>query len=59
MYENIEEERQFANWNLGIGNGSTKSIALDEGDESNWVRIPDEILISNENNKFENLAFTI
>lgn len=57
--ENIEEVRQFANWILGIGDSSTESIAHDEGDESNWVRIPDEILISNENNKCDNLAFTI
>ena len=58
-YEDIEEVRQFENQIQGIVNGSTESFALDEGDESNQVRIPDEILINNENNKIENLAFTI
>ncbi|XP_077252359.1 uncharacterized protein LOC143891704 [Tasmannia lanceolata] len=37
---------KFAQWLLDVGNGTLPSISIDGRDESDWIKVPDDMLIS-------------
>ena len=45
-YNNTNYEyAQFASWVLGIGNGIANSISIPNNEESDWVKIPENLLL--------------
>jgi len=54
-----ERLRHFVEWILSIGNGILEGISLQEGSEANWIQIPSEFLIPNENHGLDNLISKI
>ena len=53
---NVEE---FARWILEVGDGQVQGIAISDDGEPNWIKIPEELLIRNENNSLHNLIASI
>ena len=39
--------REFNNWLLGIGNGCLDMMSKNNGDEINWITIPQNLLVQN------------
>ncbi len=40
MATNSEEQREFVEWVLNVGDGSLPTIAREEGIDPNWIKIP-------------------
>ena len=60
MHSNLSHEehewlRGFAKWTLNVGNNSVQGYSLLGVSEPDWIEIPDEFLINNDNNGLKNL----
>jgi len=53
--DEYERLRQFADWILSVGNGTLPGISLQQGSEANWIQIPSEFLIRNDDHGLDNL----
>ena len=51
--------KEFARWILEVGNGQVQGIAISDDGDPNWIKIPEEFLIRNENNGLRNLIASI
>ena len=47
--------RSFAEWTLNVGNGRVQGYSFLGGSELDWIKIPEEFLIKNDNNELTNL----
>ena len=50
---------EFARWILQVGDGEVQGIAISDDGEPNWIRIPEEFLIRNDDNGVHNLIRSI
>ena len=57
--DEYERLRQFADWILSVGNGTLPGISLQQGSEANWIQIPSEFLIRNDDHGLDNLISEI
>ena len=46
---------EFASWVLSIGNGTTNSYSISNDGELNWVKIPEDLMLKNENGENEDV----
>ena len=58
-HNEYERLQHFVEWILNIGNGTMEAILLQEGSEANWIQIPSEFLIPNDNRGLDNLISEI
>ena len=49
----------FARWILQVGDGEVQGIAISDDGEPNWIKIPEEFLIRNDDNGVHNLITLI
>jgi len=60
MHSNLSDNeherlRSFAEWTLNVGNGRVQGCTFLGGSELDWIEIPEEFLIKNDNNGLTNL----
>eukprot|EP00268_Persea_americana_P000622 TRINITY_DN1019_c0_g1_i10.p1 TRINITY_DN1019_c0_g1~~TRINITY_DN1019_c0_g1_i10.p1 ORF type:complete len:370 (+),score=41.72 TRINITY_DN1019_c0_g1_i10:613-1722(+) len=46
---------EFASWVLSIGNGTANAYSISNDGELNWVKIPEELMLKNENGENEDV----
>jgi len=46
--ETNERMEAFARWILQVGEGAVQAISISKDRESNWIKIPHEFLINND-----------
>ena len=46
---------EFASWVLSIGNGIANSYSITSDGELNWVKIPEDLMLKNENGENEDV----
>ena len=51
--------KEFARWILPVGDGQVQGIAISDDGEPNWIKIPEEFLIRNDENGLHNLITSI
>lgn len=53
--ETVYIVEEFSRWILQVGDGQVQGIAILDDGEPNWIKIPEEFLIQNDNNDLHNL----